>query len=498
MVKIIIVFIFISTISFSKLKANNFGNNNNQLTSLKVDDIIDVRDFGAVGNGVVDDVNAIQKALNEGHIFNKKVVGHKDDIYYVSSQGLKKFMTSSVTNLAYCLEIPSGVTFDLRGATIRSNSDAVLISNKNSFENTDNSIKIVNGIFDGSCCLLLEKPFIFFYGVNNLILENITVINTTHLVSTFTNITNSYFNNLIAKNIKGNCWQFGLPTKGQEVKNSTFGNIYAYDIFPENEPIYPGSPFIGNLVNCKISLLQAENVGSGLKIQHGSKDLIISKIILKGTNNKNYNSGFKIQGLKNYLVENIIVDTIISSNQKGSGLYIDMVKNVKINYYLGKNNAYDGIYPDIWLSGCNINIYTLISKSTGGCGVMFRPGIQNYYCNNIIIDSFGNKISSSAIIIFGPSKGKIDSVNIFSNKTNYIGLNIVDNNCVGTCKHTKFRGLSDLSLISINKAAFFIDNLMLSTSQRNSMIIPVKNHKIFNTSLGYFEIYNGYFWEKLE
>lgn len=387
-------FIFISFIVLS-LRAYSIATNmdNNIIKNVNVKNTIDIRDFGAIGNGVVNDVIAIQKALIEGYIHNKTVIGHKNDIYFVDSQGLKEFMTSSVTNLAYCLEVPSGVTLDLCGATIRSNSDAVLISNKNSSTCTDTNIKILNGTLDGSCCLLHEKPFIFFYGINELFLENITVINTTHLVSTFTNITNSYFNNLIAKNIKGNCWQFGLPTEGQEVINSAFGNIYAYDVFPENEPIYLGAPFIGNLVNCKIELLKAENVGSGLKIQHGSSDVIIHKIILKTSNNENYNSSFKIQGTTNNFVKNIVIDTILSTYQIGSGLYIDMADNIKVNYYLGKNNSHDGAYPDIWLSGNNVN--TLVSKKSGGCEIMFRPEINNYFYNQIIVDNFEkNSISS--------------------------------------------------------------------------------------------------------
>lgn len=53
-------------------------------------------------------------------------------------------------------------------------------------------------------------------------------------------------------------------------------------------------------------------------------------------------------------------------------------------------------------------------------------------------------------------------------------------------------------LVSINKAPFFIDNLMSTTFQRDSMLIPVKNYKIFNITLGYHEMYNDHYWKRLK
>ena len=462
------------------------------------DQTLNIRDFGAVGDGVTNDVAAIQSALNAAATLKRRVIGNKGDVYLVLSQGTKNFMTSSVTGLAYCLEIPTGVTFDLRGATLKSNSDAVIISNKLSATNTDTDIVLENGVLDGGSVLLIEKPFIFFYGVTGLVMRNITVQNTKHLVSTLTNIANSYFDNLTAKNVVGNSWQFGLPTVGQDVRDSYIGSIFSYDITPESEPMVPGNGFIGNLVRCTVGTIFCRNVGSGVKIQQGSHNITINTVDIRLTNNTNLNSGFKIQGTSGENVYNVVVGTVKASEQRGCGLYVEYAKDVRISQYFGENNAITGEYPDFWLSGVNTSVDNVWSKNSGGTGVLVRADATRYQLGNVTVIESGNAVNSSAVFLSGGSEGVINTLNVQdeqATKTTQFALNVSANTCKGFIGNISATGLSSSSLMAFMGAGGYVfGTLRLTTAQRNDMVIPVAGFSYYDTTTNTYVRYNGTSW----
>ena len=468
------------------------------LVSVTDDYKINVRSFGAIGNGTTNDTLAIQSALNSAQSAGKTVIGNKGDIYLLNIQGTKNFMTSSVTGLPFCVEVPTGVKFDLQGATLKSISDAVLLSNKQSSTELDVDIEIRNGILDGGGTLFNSKPLIFFYGVTGLRFTDIIAQNSTHLLSTFTNLTKAHFDNITAKNIVGNAWQFGLPTLNQEVRDSYIGKIFSFDVTPESEPIFPGSPFIGNLIRCTVDLIFARNVGSGAKIQQGSKDITISTVDIKTTNSSGLNSGFKIQGTSTEKVENVIVDLVKAMEQKGTGLFVENARNVRVNSYIGYGNAITGEYPDIWLAGDNVGIGQATSINSGGTGVLVRADAQNYYIGEANVNECGVAVNSSAVFLSDGSKGTINSIVATDNRATkkmQFGLNISGASCKGFCGNLVVNGLADSSWLAFMGATSYgFGNLALTTSQRNDMIIPTSGLRLFNKTTNQYQYFNGSTW----
>ena len=462
---------------------------------------VSVRQFGAKGDDSTNDTSAIQKALNfAASAQYKRVYGKEGDIYRLVSPGNKNFMTSSVTGLAYCIDIPPFVTFDLQGATLKTTSDAVIVSNRNSHTTGDSYITLQNGVLDGGSTLITSKPFVFFYGMSNLKLYNLRVKNTTHLVSTITNVSNSYFDELIAENVVGNAWQFGLPTSGQDVRDSVFGKIYAYNITPESEPIVPGNPFIGNLIRCSIEQIFARNCGSGVKIQAGSKDVQIDVVDLHTTNNVNYNSGLKIQGDTTTKVQNVNVGLVRASSQRGCGLFIEYAQNVFVSKYIGENNAIDASYPDVWVAGDRVEIQSIFSNLTGGIGVQIRSDAKDYNINTISIVNCGVASNSAAVQVAGGSRGVINALFVNDDratKKTTLGINISASDAVGLLNNLFVTGLGTSSWLGNISTGFFINNLRLTTAQRNDMIIPTAGTEYFDTTTNRKVYYNGSSWTTL-
>ena len=464
------------------------------------DGFFSLKQYGAKGDGTTNDRSFVQAALDGAAALGvRKVVGSRGDTYIVTSSGSKSFMTSSPTSLAYCIDLPPNLEFDLQGATLKTTSNAVIISNKNAATTTDVNITLKNAVLDGGGTLITNKPFLFFYGVTGLRMENITVQNTTHLVSTFTNLTRAHFDNLVARNVVGNAWQFGLPTSGQDVRDSYIGRVYAYNITPESEPIFPGNPFIANLSRCTIDLIFARNVGSGVKIQYGTKDVQIGTVDLDTTNNVNYNSGLKIQGTSGESVDNVTVGQLRAYNQRGSGLYIEYANNVSIGSAILKNNAVDGSYPDVWLAGTNTSINDVTSIGAGGQGIQIRSDALYYRIGKAtIIEAGVYTNNSSGVFVSGSSDGKIEHLIGIDNRATkrmQFVINISSSSCVGYLGTMKVVGLTDSNWLAFQAATNYqFGDIRLTTTQRDNMIAPAAGLKIFNTSTGYFQYYRSGAW----
>ncbi|QAA34728.1 hypothetical protein [Clostridium manihotivorum] len=171
-----------------------------KLSGLKMKDkatdksnIIDVTDFGVVGDGVANDTPHIQAALDYCEsLGGGKVIFPANKVLRISKAGYRSIWTWNTKikyKRAYALLIPSNTVIDFNGCTLladKSNNDTInIIENKNASIDLqkDNNIEIRNVIlnqnvnidkFNGndldSCAACLQN-------VDGLVLDNVEILN---------------------------------------------------------------------------------------------------------------------------------------------------------------------------------------------------------------------------------------------------------------------------------------------------------------------------------
>ena len=186
---------------------------------------INVKDFGAVGDGIADDFSAIQAALNK---CDSEIIVIPTGDYRVTAT-LKVGSNTQIQAASDSRIFMCGETMRYRGDFLLSNADTVY-GNEN--------ITIDGGVWDGNNQgRLITKPDLFdrngycgsvlnFVTVKNLNLQNLTVAN-----SITYNVRMSRVENFIIQNIKFFSAEFGFNQDGFHfgggVKNGIVENIAA-------------------------------------------------------------------------------------------------------------------------------------------------------------------------------------------------------------------------------------------------------------------------------
>ena len=147
--------------------------------------VYNVNDYGAMGDGAADDTEAVQATINAaGEDDQATVVFEPDGIYLLGKQASQKTFSiaSGSGDYDYCIDVPSNVTLDLNGATLKLKTgvDAILLSNAVPNADTDTDIAILNGVIDGNSVANTE-PLIWWHGVTRLTLDNIRIKDTNHI-----------------------------------------------------------------------------------------------------------------------------------------------------------------------------------------------------------------------------------------------------------------------------------------------------------------------------
>ncbi len=80
------------------------------------EDVLDLRSYGARGDGVTDDTDAIQQACDDSAAGRGTVVGHPGDVYRLRRRGTKPFLN---IRSRFCVELRSNTKIDGRGCTFK-------------------------------------------------------------------------------------------------------------------------------------------------------------------------------------------------------------------------------------------------------------------------------------------------------------------------------------------------------------------------------------------
>jgi hypothetical protein len=306
-------------------------------TQAKLRDVVSVKDFGAVGDGVTDDTVAIQAALNSGAKVVQCVQG---GIYLVSYVGT--FTVNGVAN-RYCLTVPTGVTFDLQKTTIKQanaqNSSVVVLN-----ATTDSAV--IDGVVDSNKANQTtpatgEMASVFVHNSTRPIVEKIRAINNRQYAGRFLKNTGGRYVDLWCTDSDADGWSFGIDGGwSAHIVEAFIDNIYAESCTQVYGGGFQGNPAIFTTQRCSVGKVIGKNCAGGIKIQDSSEDSSFDSLAFIGPTNGSANSGIKVQGNGSGLQpKRIRINSANSKSAFGNGLYVYDAVSVEVNQYHGLSNG---------------------------------------------------------------------------------------------------------------------------------------------------------------
>jgi lysophospholipase L1-like esterase len=386
--------------------------------------------FGAKGDGIANDVAAINNALVASAASGLLVRGRVGATYRVQSVGNKTFINGSGGTYTppYCVEIPSGARIDWQGATLKVNigTNAVIISNKSTSVAGD-VVECSNLIVDGGGKedTVRGTAMFVFWGIANSRCTNISLRSCSYSAGLIANATSCSFDRLDVRNIRGQGWAFGGNTLDQ-IKGCTFGIVTAENISSYGTFNQPGNSFLIGAAQTRFSSVIGRNCAGGHKLTSNCTDIHIDYSEFDGTvasgevDNGSSNSGLKVQGDdSSNKATRITFNKIVSRNCFGAGLYLRNCGSVSISDYQSYNNARGLIDSDLDIASIdNLQISNIFSDSTGFSGATFSTGTVRYSIGKAIFRNVG-AVGTSGTIGISPlsGDGNIEYLEVIDDRT---------------------------------------------------------------------------------
>lgn len=345
--------------------------------------------FEAVGDGITDDTAALNRMLVRSAQLGISCVSPKGAVYRVTPSGSKNFLNPAggvVANRLFCVEQPTGSKVNWNGAQIMfaAGVDAVVYSNK-STQSAGDVIVCENLTIDGggAADTVRTLSMTWWYGLAvGSSLYNITVQNCSYTAASVSNCTDTKFDQLIARDIRGQAWILGGNTF-DKLKRCEFGTVSAYRIKDYGTFNQPGNGFlIGGDDLTFVRILQ-RNCGGGVKIAPNSTSIHIDQCITDGTvlagetDFNTQNGGFKVQGEDALSKCDLItVGTVKSKKAGGAGMFIRFTGSLIIGTYESDHCATLGLDPDVDVASTDrLIVGRMISQWAGYRGVDFGSGM---------------------------------------------------------------------------------------------------------------------------
>lgn len=319
--------------------APNYVNAAARFLHLKLGEWVSVTDFGAIGDGVANDTDALNNAFASGARLVVGVAGHT---YLVRHTG-----TVSINGTAYryCVRVPSGVTADGCGATIKSD-DAQNSTPLAMFSSTD--CAAVDWVIDCNRSAQTtpgtgEIAAILVYANTRPVVDNIRAIECRQYAGRFLANTGGRYDRLVCTGCDADGWSFGTNGTAGELRefDCHVGSVHAEACTQAYGSGYQGNPVIVTAVRSMFGRISGKDCAGGLKLQDSCEDVTVGQAVFKGMTNGSVNSGLKIQGNSGagLYPKAVIVGQVVCTNTYGNGLRITSVESCAIGSYFGRSNG---------------------------------------------------------------------------------------------------------------------------------------------------------------
>ncbi len=302
------------------------------------------------------------------------------------------------TTLAYGLQLPSYVTLDLNGGTVKAAAGAVGMLVCNASQTTahgDVQVSVLNGTLDGNGNAYNgNAPFAILWS-NRPVVHNLRVINSAYLGINLYGNTLGDYDGLSVDTHAGNAIQFGNPYVGAIENLARIGDVSASNVtaWPGNIFNFPGNSIYLVATNTTVGTMKAYQCAGGIKIDRPSQNVVVGKAIGVQCGDLSGNSGLKLQGgtssssATSSSPSRINVGEVTMVAQGGTGLYLERSEDCTIGSYIGYGNGTGTPYSDVWIGGRNDVINSLKSSMAGISAITVRPYAAGYKVVSAVIKS---------------------------------------------------------------------------------------------------------------
>jgi len=338
--------------------------------------VFNVKDFGAVGNGIVDDRNAFQSAFNAASAVGGGVVYMPPGRYRKSDTAGNIWTIYSNTSLVGEGD-QSVIFFDDKSTVARSGNDMIQTDPSSQTQNIEFKNFKVEGTLLTELTVTNRKQCFTGNNINGLRFENVTMVGLRYMATAFNRVKNGIFTNNRLEYIAFD----GLrATSSQNVtfSNNTFfavtDDCIAAHSYNADSPRSGGFVITGNIAEAS----------QGIKIL-GSKEIVISNNVfrrsLRSPIHIETTDSPNIEGQTNLFSINIIGNTICDTfGNRGSNTAI------YIYYQNGRSKQSLAQQPGVSTEPYSYNYLTDINNGTAVRSGMYGINISN----NIITKTLGN------------------------------------------------------------------------------------------------------------
>ncbi|TPF17913.1 hypothetical protein [Priestia megaterium] len=340
----------------AKKNTDDLVNVNNQLTQKANKTVtVDVRDYGFIGDGIVNDTPNIQAALDYCEsVGGGEVIFPKNKKVKLSKAGNRSIWTwslSSKFNRFYALLVPSNVTINFNGCELIADNQGTdiinLLENKNASVDLteDKNIEIKNVVLNQNINIdtlaynNIDSCAVCFQNIDGLVLDNVTVLNSYGYGIRIIDATNVDFRNKVQIDKCLGCnvrlgWQtFKVDRLSinllvcSDSSNRLTGNAI------QGNTLYMNACSNFNVKEYRQTTSDPVKYIGSVNISNNCSNIYFSKIYSKDT-------GFKIQDYSadgTAQPNNIVIDDMFTEGVLGTPLFYLMGEYTKINSLKCKN-----------------------------------------------------------------------------------------------------------------------------------------------------------------